>query len=167
MESSDLIDWAHHEHAHLSRLFEDLQQTFARIGAGEVEEDSVAEVLEVALEDLAGALEDMLEHFGEEEEVYFVEIEQRFPQFAARIELLVQVHERICVQTRALDAQIRRYKAEPAAQSLAALGDGVRALAAEVQAHNTQEQAVFADALRQMSEMERQQLMAHKRALGG
>jgi hypothetical protein len=167
MESSDLIDWAHHEHAHLSRLFEDLEQTFTRIGAGEVEEGSVAEVLELALEDLSGALEDMLEHFGEEEEVYFVEIERRAPQFAPRIELLVEVHERICLQTRELERKMRRYKAERGDAALSALGDGVRALAAEVQAHNTQEQAVFADALRQMSEMERQQLMAHKRALGG
>lgn len=166
METSDLIDWAHHEHAHLSRLFEDLQQTFERIGAGVLDEEGISEALEVAIEDLSGALEDMLEHFGEEEEIYFVEIEQRFPQFAPRIELLVQAHERICAQTRELERALVRYKAGEAGE-LGALGAGVRMLAAEVQAHNVQEQAVFEDSLRQMSEGERQQIMAHKRALGG
>jgi hypothetical protein len=167
METSDLIDWAHHEHAHLSRLFEDLQQTFARIGAGDLAEEGVAEAVALALEDLTVALEDMLEHFGEEEEFYFVEIEQRFPQFAGRLELLVQAHERICAQTRELERSLRGYRQRGGDALWGELGQRVQVLAAEVQAHNVQEQVVFEDALKQMSEVERQQLMAHKRALGG
>ena len=82
IDRSDLLDWAHHEHEHLTKLFDDLRATFNKIAVGELEGAQREEALDQAVDDLEGALEDMLEHFNEEEEVYFLAIEARFPEFA-------------------------------------------------------------------------------------
>ena len=169
IERSDLLDWTHHEHEHLSKLFDDLRATFNRLALGDVESAEREEMLGQAMEDLEGALEDMLEHFNEEEEVYFLAIEQRFPEFGEAIAELVSAHESICTSTR----RLRRHIAGAALPSeggieamSAALIAMVNELARDVERHNAAEHAVFSQALRQLSPHERIAIMDRKRALG-
>ncbi|TDP76614.1 hemerythrin domain-containing protein [Bradymonas sediminis] len=106
-ENSELLDVVHHEHDHLCRLFDDIGETFEKITSGELEEPRRGEALETAQEDLQMALEEMLHHFNQEEEVFFVEIEAQFPEYAKDIARLVDGHELICDRTRWLNRQLK------------------------------------------------------------
>lgn len=167
MERSDLVEWATHEHVHLSRLFDDLRATFNAMAQGEWEEEEREEALSQALEDLDGALEDMLEHFNEEEEVYFLAIEQRFPEYGESIEALVKAHEAICDRVQQLQQQLAReeWGGSSDRELSARLIALVNSLALEVERHNEREQEVFSRALQRLSPDERVALMDHKHAL--
>ena len=78
-QKSDLIDTVHHEHDHLGKLFDDLEETFEDLASGDMDSSRYVEVVESASGDLEVALDEMLHHFNQEEEVFFVEIEERFP----------------------------------------------------------------------------------------
>jgi len=169
IDRSDLVEWANHEHVHLSKLFDDLRQTFNDMAQGELEGDALQEALSVALDDLDGALEDMLEHFNEEEEVYFQAIEQRFPQYASQIDALVCAHEEICKKIRTLQQCVREYEQpmkggyKELSARLIAL---VNSLALAVERHNKEEQDVFEGALKHLSVDEQIALLEQKQALG-
>lgn len=165
IDRADLIEWAHHEHEHLSKLFEDLRSTFNRIAVGELASEQRDEALDQAVEDLEGALEDMLEHFNEEEEVYFLAIEGRFPEFGEAIAELTQTHEQICDQTRKLKRHLATRRDEIGQMSVELIAL-VNELAISLERHNEREQEVFTQALQQMSEDERLALLDRKRALG-
>lgn len=170
IDRSDLVEWANHEHVHLSKLFDDLRQTFNEMAQGELEGDSLDEALALAFDDLEGGLEDMLEHFNEEEEVYFLAIEQRFPEYATQIDHLTQTHEVICEKIQRLQRHIREVERDLETgerQELSArLIALVNSLAVEVERHNEQEQAVFEGALKRLSVDEQIALLDKKRALG-
>lgn len=168
LERSDLVEWATHEHEHLSKLFDDLRATFNRLATGELSDEAHDEALAQALDDLEGALDDMLEHFNEEEEVYFVAIRQRFPELATAVDELVTAHEQICGRTQRLQRQVATSQrgSGGGAQMSAALIALVNELALEVERHNVQEQAILSQALRRLSPDERIVLMDDKRALG-
>ena len=153
-QKSDLIDRVHHEHNHLTRLFEDLGATFEKIAEGECDR----ETLESAREDLRIGLEDMLHHFDQEEEVFFVEIERRFPEFADQIAELVDTHEFVCDRTRWLHTVLSRDD-----DAIAELGDEVHGvletLSKTLVDHTAQENEIFGAALRQMTPAEREALL--------
>lgn len=166
VDRSDLLDWANHEHEHLSKLFDDLRATFNEMAQGELDEEAMQEASGQALEDLDVALEDMLEHFNEEEEVYFLAIEQRFPEYSESIEALVRTHESICAKIQRLQRHLVEDREALAGELSAKLVALVNSLALEVERHNIQEQEVFTSALKRLSTDEQIALMARKQSLG-
>ena len=164
IERSDLLEWAHHEHEHLSKLFDDLRATFNAIAVGELEGPRREEALDQAVEDLEVALEDMLEHFNEEEEIYFLAIEGRFPEFGPEIDALKSTHETICARTRRLQRHVGARR-DSIAQMSAELIALVNELTLALERHNSEEQRVFEKALNLLSEDERLALMDAKASM--
>ena len=163
-QTSDLIDQVHHEHAHLRRLFDDLATNFAKIAAGEIGEKNRRSVVSAASEDLEVALDDMLEHFDQEEEVFFIEIERRFPDLKPRIETLVEAHEEMTQRTRWLHEQLGK-SPEELSRNLEVVVDVLRAMSQLVEKHTTEETALFDDVLAEMSAEERRGLLEKMRQI--
>ncbi len=89
------------DHEKLDRTFSDLETTFIHImeaGQGAEERDA----LEDARADLAFALEEMLEHFGIEEEAIFDHLRVALPDLAPRLDALEANHESFCAHTATL-----------------------------------------------------------------
>ena len=165
IERADLVEWVNHDHEHVSMLFDDLRATFNAMAQEDLSPSALEETLAQAFEDLDVALDDMLDHFSEEEEVYFIAIERRFPEYTAAIEELVVTHESICARVRDLQRQLGPNREQSGVALSARLIAMVNSLALEVERHNAKEQAVFEGALRQMSEGEQLALMHQRRAL--
>ncbi len=157
-QRADLIDKVHHEHAHLRRLFDDLASSFRDIAAGEIGDGSQREVVSAAAEDLEVALEDMLHHFNQEEEVFFVELEERFPELESRIQKLVDAHELMAQRTRWLYEQLDR-DAEELSRDLEVVVDVLDSMADLVETHTEQETELFDDVLQQVPAEERRELL--------
>ena len=104
---SDVLDAVQHEHAHLRKLFDDIADTFRDIRDGATHQPAKKEAVEMAKQNLEMALDEMLEHFDEEEEVLFVAIEERYPDLEGEIQALVDAHEKLCEKTRWLQRQMR------------------------------------------------------------
>ncbi|TXD39339.1 hypothetical protein FRC98_02770 [Lujinxingia vulgaris] len=162
--SSDLIDRVHHEHVHLRRLFEDLAGTFERIGAEQTSAERKRELIESASEDMEVALDDMLEHFNQEEEIFFVEIEERFPVLSDRIEALVKGHELMGQRTRWLHEQLGK-SAEEIGRNLTVILDVVRSMARMIEEHTEEETALFDDVLTKIPADERRALLEKMREI--
>ena len=175
LDRSDLAEWAGHEHEHMSKLFDDLSETFRRMAAGQLVGQEQEEALEVALDDLDVALEDMLEHFNEEEEVYFGAIEQHFPELSHALEELVQAHEDICAMIKGLQRQIVVGTSRASASSRVAtraaldvrgLDEQVQSLVGALKQHNEREREVFQAALTRLNQEQLEALRQTKQALG-
>lgn len=162
--TSDLIDKVHHEHAHLRRLFDDLASNFADIAAGKIGESDQRQVVQSASEDLEVALEDMLEHFNQEEEVFFIEIEERFPDLKPRVDRLVEAHEEMSQRTRWLQEQLGK-SPEDLARNLGVIVDVLRSMADLVEEHTEEETALFDDVLKEIPPGERQGLWEKMRQI--
>ncbi|RDV39586.1 hypothetical protein DV096_03185 [Bradymonadaceae bacterium TMQ3] len=162
--SSDLIDRVHHEHVHLRRLFEDLSGTFERIGAEETGQERKRELIESASEDMEVALDDMLEHFNQEEEIFFVEIEERFPELAGRIASLVKSHELMGQRTRWLHEQLGK-PADEISRNLTVIQDVVQSMARMIEEHTEEETALFDDVLTKIPADERRALLEKMREI--
>lgn len=165
LDRSDLLEWASHEHDHMGKLFDDLGETFGRIARGELAGKDQEEAVELAVEDLEVALEDMLEHFNEEEEVYFFAIEQHFPEFGAQLEGLVDAHEQICTQIKGLQRSCDELRQGAPRQSWGQLNAQVQALVDALVDHNDREREVFQAALVRLSESQLQELLEVKQAI--
>lgn len=154
---SDLIDVVHHEHSHLCRLFDDIAATFEKIVRGELAEARRHELLASAQEDLEMVLEEMLHHFNQEEEVFFVEIERQFPEYADEIARLVDAHELICERTRWLSRRLKTPRSalgEHADEILEVLLQ----MSELVRDHALNENQLFDNALQRMPATQRDQL---------
>lgn len=163
-KTSDLIDAVHHEHAHMRRLFVDLVSSFESIARGEVDEESREEVVSVASEDLEVALDDMLHHFNQEEEIFFVELEERFPAIQPQVETLVKAHETMSKRTRWLQEQLAR-PSEELTRNLEVILDVLRSMAHLVDEHTQDEAELFSSVLEAMSPEERKDLLERMREL--
>lgn len=163
-KTSDLIDKVHHEHAHLRRLFDDLAESFADIAAGDRDEASRRQVVTEASKELELALEDMLHHFDQEEEVFFVEIEARFPDLKPRIEELVEAHEVMSQRTRWLHEQLDR-SPKAIARDLEVIVDVLRSMASLVEEHTQMESKLFDDVLQKIPADERRGLLEKMREI--
>lgn len=163
-QTSDLIDQVHHEHAHLRRLFDDLASSFADIAADKTGGSEEPEVVEAASEELEVALEDMLHHFDQEEEIFFVEIEDRFPDLKPRIEELVEGHEMMTQRTRWLHEQLERDPGD-VARDLEVVVDVLRSLAEMVERHTQKETELFDEVLHKIPEDERRGLLEKMREI--
>lgn len=159
---SDLLDIVHHEHAHLRRLFTDLATSFSALAAGELANEERTEFLTTASEDLHVALEDMLEHFNQEEEVFFVELEERFPELRERIDVLVKGHETMSQRMRWLKEQLGK-PGEELDRNAAVVLDVIQSMARLVEEHTDDETELFEFALANVSGKERQDLLEKMR----
>jgi iron-sulfur cluster repair protein YtfE (RIC family) len=164
LDRSDLLEWAEHEHAHLDRLFHDLRETFAQVAEGDVGDEHAAELIDQAVDDLRGALDDMLEHFNEEEEVFFVAIEGRFPELGDQITQLVHTHESICRRVKRMTHQLSRPLPQVRAD-VRSLSVQLDELVGTLEEHNDEEQKIFAAALKNLTSDERIELLDKKLAL--
>jgi iron-sulfur cluster repair protein YtfE (RIC family) len=162
--ASDLIDLVHHEHDHLVRLFEDIGQTFEKIARGELEEPRRTEILETARDELEMALEEMLHHFNQEEEVFFVEIEERFPELADDIASLARAHELMGERTRWLHKQLHLPR-----KTIAERSDEIMKVVKQMRKllgqHTTNENRLFDAALKRMPPEERESLLREMRRI--
>lgn len=163
-QTSDLIDKVHHEHEHLRRLFDDLASSFAAISSGEVEADDQRDVIAAASEDLQVALEDMLHHFNQEEEIFFVEMEKRFPELKPRIDTLVEAHETMSQRTRWLQEQLNK-PADKLARNLEVIVDVLESMSGLVETHTQEETELFDDVLERMDAGERRGLLEKMRQI--
>ncbi len=161
---SALIDIVHHEHDHLKRLFEDIEASFEKIVSGESDVASEMGELEAAAEDVEVALEEMLHHFNQEEEVFFVDLEERFPELSDEIAGLVEAHESMCEKTRWLRRHLSR---EP--DQIAADADEIYEVLGEmtelVSEHTAEENRIFGLALEKMPEQEQHELLDEMRRI--
>lgn len=155
---AELIDLVHHEHDHLTRIFEDLDSQFRRIATDGLD----GEVLETARGDLALGLEEMLHHFDQEEAVFFVRISDKFPEMADDVGKLVRMHEFICEQTQSLQRLLELDGAQLQTR-VQEVHDYVAVLRGALRTHARQENAFFADALERMSADEREALLEEMR----
>lgn len=161
---SALIDIVHHEHDHLQRLFADIAGSFEKIVAGESDVESESDELEAAADDLEVTLEEMLHHFNQEEEVFFVGLEERFPELSEDIEGLVDAHETMCEKTRWLKRRIGGpldRVGEEADQILSVL----REMNGLLEEHTEEENRIFGLALEKMPEDEQEKLLAEMRRI--
>ncbi len=158
MSNNELIDQLHHEHAHLTRLFTELSQTFRRVASSDVDDDDWDDALTTAAEDLGAALDEMLHHFSQEEEILFVEIAERFPEFSDEISRLERNHESIVGHARNLlsllgrGPQSFRDEYERAIQILSLVSE-------EVTQHTLDEAKVYGDALKKLAPAERRAML--------
>lgn len=162
---SDLIDLVHHEHHHMTKLFGDLRATFTRLGSDELEPAERQDLLETAQEDLRAAFDELLHHFDQEEEVFFVEIERRFPELADDIAGLVRTHEYVCERTRWLQ-QLLTQGIGAIVAHLPRVGETLTTLQQALVSHTLVEDELFGAALRKMSAPEREALLRRMRELG-
>ena len=164
IQSSDLIDLVHHEHDHLCRLFEDIGQTFEKIARGELSGSRRAAVLDTASDDLQMALDEMLHHFNQEEEVFFVEIEQRFPELSDDIEALAQAHETMCDRTRWLHRQLGQ-PSEQIDQEVDEIMKVVKQMRTMLVQHTSKENQLFDSVLERIPAEERDSLLEEMRRI--
>lgn len=164
MSKTELIDQLHHEHAHLTRIFAELSQTFRRVAAGDVHDDDCDDALATAAEDLRAALDEMLHHFSQEEEILFVEIVERFPELSGEIVRLEKNHESIAGHARSLlsllgrGPQSFRDEYERAIQTLSLVSQ-------EVTQHTLDEAQVYGDALKRLAPDERRAMLEQLRKI--
>lgn len=162
--SSDLIEIVHNEHDHLLKLFEDIGQTFEKVAAGELDEARREDVLETASDDLQLALDEMLHHFNQEEEVFFVEIEKRFPEMSDDISRLADAHELMCDRTRWLHRQLNQSR-DTIAEHSDQIMKVVKQMRQLLGQHTTNETRLFDAALESMPPEERESLLAEMRRI--
>lgn len=161
---SALIDIVHHEHDHLKRLFTDIEASFTKIVAGESDVESESEALESAAENLGVALEEMLHHFNQEEEVFFVDLEERFPELSDDIAGLVEAHEEMCDKTRWLRQHIGGEADEIAADAEEIL-EVLQAMSELLSNHTEEENRIFGLALEKMPKEEQDELLDEMRKI--
>lgn len=163
-QKSDLIDTVHHEHDHLVKLFDDIEDTFDELADGDMDESRYVDVVESASGDLEVALDEMLHHFNQEEEVFFVEIEQRFPEQADTIKELSDAHELMCERTRWLHRQISLPPEEINAKAQE-IREVIHQMRVALSEHTERETELFDTVLRKMSAAEREALLDEMRRI--
>lgn len=161
---SDLIEVVHHEHDHLLRLFEDIGDTFEKISRGELDEPRREDILDTASDELQVALDEMLHHFNQEEEVFFVEIEKRRPDLAEDIAELASAHELMCDRTRWLHRQLKQSR-DTIAERADEIQKVVRQMRELLGEHTTNENGLFDTVLENMPPEERESLLAEMRRI--
>jgi hemerythrin-like domain-containing protein len=164
-QKSDLIDLVHHEHHHMTRLFEDLRETFERLASEDLEPELRREIVETAHDDLQTAFDELLHHFSQEEEVFFVELEKKFPALGDDIAELVATHEFVCDRTRWLQ-KVLHQDASAIAGNVQRVRDVLTTLESTLVDHTNAENEILGSALRDMTPEERNQLLEKMRAVG-
>jgi hemerythrin-like domain-containing protein len=163
-QKSDLIDTVHHEHDHLVKLFDDIEDTFDALADSDMDEARYLDVVESASGDLEVALDEMLHHFNQEEEVFFVEIEKRFPDASDTIKELAEAHELMCERTRWLHRQIGQ-PPEEINEKADEIREVIHQMRVTLSEHTKNETELFDSVLRKMSAEEREELLDEMRRI--
>jgi hemerythrin-like domain-containing protein len=161
---SALMDIVRHEHDHLKRLFEDIASSFEKIADEDASIDDREQMLASASGDLGMALEEMLHHFNQEEEVFFVDLEERFPELGDDVEQLAEAHETMCDKTRWLKRRIGADD-EDIAEDLDEILDVLREMVDLLDEHTREENRIFGLALEKVPEAEQQELLDEMRKI--
>lgn len=161
---SDLIDIVHHEHAHLERLFEDIADSFEELADDRSALHGEPSLLESAAEELEFALDEMLHHFSQEEEVFFVDLKERFPVLAEDIEELADAHGEMCDETRWLKSEMGAGPGH-VVENLDEILQSLRRMTELLNQHTEEENRVFGRALDQMPREEQRELLEEMRKL--
>lgn len=152
----------HEDHASLDRIFTSLQATLDAMAAQDVP-DTESDLLQDAREDLSFALEEMLEHFGIEEEAIFAHLEEALPDLAPRLQALAEAHEVLCRKTSDLRKLVGAAESGAAPFDLARAQRLVRETTRLLAYHNQQEMAVFHEAMERLNDEDRRTLMDNLR----
>jgi hypothetical protein len=138
-------------------VFESLVSSLKEMAAKPSGDD---DLLEEVREDLSFALEEMLEHFGVEEEVVFAQIREDIPDMDSRISELERAHERLCDDTSRLRKMVAAARLSGRSLDIPealAMMTRARTLLA---AHNDDEVALFAEALERLDPRGRSHLLS-------
>lgn len=165
VNKSDLIDLVEHEHEHMTKLFEDLRSTFEQLVMDDVDDADKREIIETSQEDLRVAYDELLHHFSQEEEVFFVRMERRFPELAEEIASLVETHEFVCDRTRWLQ-HVLEQDVDVIVSHLTRVGETLTTLQQTLLDHTNRENEIFVAALKRMSVQEREALLRDMREIG-
>ena len=161
---SDLIDIVHHEHDHLRRLFEDISTSFEAVAEGEEQLEEKREELDTAAEDLSVALDEMLHHFTQEEEVFFVDLEQRFPELGDDIDQLAEAHHEMCKRTQWLQQQLSA-DIDAMADNVDEIREVLEGMVKRLEEHTAEENRIFGLALQRMPREEQDELLDEMRKI--
>jgi iron-sulfur cluster repair protein YtfE (RIC family) len=142
------------DHAHLDRTFESLEATLEAARGG-----SSTDYLADATDDLSFALDEMLEHFGIEEEAIFLQIRAEVPALSQRIDALEAAHEVMCSKTSRLRKLVGAAKAGYKPLDLDECLQLTRETKNLLTTHNRQEIEVFFHALDAMRDQARTRLI--------
>ncbi|MEL6179394.1 MAG: hemerythrin domain-containing protein [Myxococcota bacterium] len=148
------------DHQKLDRIFASLESTLRAMAERDPSLAQDPDLLEDARDDLSFALEEMLEHFGMEEEAMFTLIRDALPEFAPALAALEEGHESMCQKTSRLRKMVAaaRMSEETTLDIDAALdivGETTRMLAK----HNRQEVKLFYEVFQRLDEQGQQRLI--------
>lgn len=144
------------DHQKLDRLFKSVEAALRQLQT----EGADVEVLDDLREDLRFALDEMLEHFGIEEEAIFAHLKEALPDMATRLDQLEAEHEELCQKT----TRVRRLVAA-AHQGAASLNteqalEVVAEATALLTRHNRLETQIFVEALARLDDAGQARLLA-------
>jgi hemerythrin superfamily protein len=145
------------DHEKLDKIFADLERSLQEIISFGLSPDDV-EFLEEARDDLSFALDEMLEHFGIEEEAIFQQIRASLPDLSCRLESLETSHEFLCKQTSTLRKLIAAAREGQASLDVDEVLKLIQLIQGVLVQHNTAEIKVFLEALERLDPEGQRQL---------
>lgn len=143
------------DHLHLDRIFLSLDATLRAAQDGEGTDD----YLEDATDDLSFALNEMLEHFGVEEEAIFQQIRDAVPTLTERVDALEQAHEQLCNMTSRLRKLVAAARSGHTTLDIAVCLELIADTKRVIHTHNKEEVDVFLSALDAMDGEDRKRLL--------
>jgi hypothetical protein len=144
------------DHDTLTRVFASLVASLEGMAAGSGLDD---DLLEEVREDLSFALEEMLEHFGVEEEVVFAQIREDLPEMDTRIDRLERDHETLCDDTARLRKMVAAARLSDRSLDIPEALEMMTRARALLEVHNEAEVKLFAEALDRLDEKGRIDLL--------
>lgn len=145
------------DHQKLDRIFASVQSALLQLN--EPGSGAEAELLDDLREDLRFALEEMLEHFGIEEEAIFAFIKDALPDLGERIAALEQGHEDICQRTSRLRRMVAAAHLGVAELDLRQAQALVQETTSLLGHHNRTETQIFIEALGRLDHDDRARLL--------
>ncbi|MBH23134.1 MAG: hypothetical protein CMH57_01485 [Myxococcales bacterium] len=147
------------DHQKLDRIFASLESTLRAMAEQEPIEVQDPDLLTDARDDLSFALEEMLEHFGIEEEAVFVFIRDTLPEFTKALAALERGHEMMCQQTSRLRMMVAAARSGNAPLDIPLALDLVGQTTLLLSTHNRQEVKLFYEAFQRLDSEGRERLI--------
>lgn len=126
------------EHDHFEKMFSDLRETFRRVVMQDLSLTEQPDILETALQDLQFLVDEMLEHFEEEEELLFVTVLHQMPDQSSKVDELIMAHDDMCVKLCRIEGLVHN-EAEEVERRAMRIYDLLSGLSKDVQKHATEE----------------------------
>jgi len=145
------------DHHKLDRIFASVRSNLLQLDAPDAQRDP--EILEDVRDDLKFALDEMLEHFGLEEEAIFAFLKDALTDLNDRIEELEQDHEVLCTRTSRLRTLVAATQHHATELDLDLALQLVEETSDLLTRHNQTETQIFVEALWRLDERGRQRLL--------